>query len=128
LLVALVSALLASSPATATEHDGPDERAAARIDAMVNALSKATRLRATIDANWDVTQPTGEKIEFGETRVMTIRRPDRVRVETTRRDGTRRVFLFDGTQLAVFDVDLKVYATAARPGTLDAALDYRGSG
>jgi hypothetical protein len=91
---------------------------------MVNALSKATRLRATIDANWDVTQPTGEKIEFGETRVMTIRRPDRMRVETTRRDGTRRVFLFDGSQLAVFDVDLKVYATAPRPGTLDAALDY----
>src|SRR4030095_13802689 len=102
----------------------PASRAAARLDAMVNALSKAARLRATIDANWDVTQPTGEKIEFGETRVMTIRRPDRMRVETTRRDGTRRVFLFDGTQLAVFDVDLKVYATAPRPGTLDAALEY----
>ena len=124
LLVAMVPALLASSPATATEHDGPDERAAARLDAMVNALPKATRLRATIDANWDVTQPTGEKIEFGETRVMTIRRPDRARVETTRRDGTRRVFLFDGMQLAVVDVDLKVYATAPRPGTLDAALEY----
>jgi hypothetical protein len=47
LLVALVPALLASSPATAAEHDGPDERAAARIDAMANALSKAARLRAT---------------------------------------------------------------------------------
>jgi len=122
LLMALVSALLTSSLASATEHDGPDERAAARIDAMVNALSKTTRLRATIDANWDVTQPTGEKIEFGETRVMTIRRPDRVRVETTRRDGTRRVLLFDGTQLAVFDVDLKVYATAARPARRRARL------
>jgi hypothetical protein len=51
LLVALVPALLASSPAIATEHGGPDERAAARLDAMVNALAKAARLRATIDAN-----------------------------------------------------------------------------
>ena len=37
---------------------------------------------AAIDANWDVTQPSGEKIEFGETlRHDTIRRPDRMRVE-----------------------------------------------
>jgi hypothetical protein len=32
-----------------------------RLDAMVDALATATRLRATIDANWDVTQPTGER-------------------------------------------------------------------
>src|SRR4029450_1402615 len=56
LLVALVPALLASSPATATEHDGPDERAAARLDATVNALSTAARLPATLDAHWDVTR------------------------------------------------------------------------
>src|SRR4029453_15313607 len=88
LLVALVPALLASSPPTPTGEEGPDERAAARIDAMANALSKAARLRATIDANWDVTQPTGEKIEFGETRVMTIRRPDRGRAGAPPRAGT----------------------------------------
>jgi hypothetical protein len=121
---ALLAALLSPLPATAAEQDGPDARAAARLDAMVDALVKATRLRATIDASWDVTQPTGEKIEFGETRVVSTRRPDRLRVETTRRDGARRVFLFDGTQLAVSDPDLKVYATASRPGTVDAALDY----
>jgi hypothetical protein len=34
------------------------------------------------------------------------------------------VFLFDGTQLAVSDPDAKVYATAQRPGSLDAALAY----
>jgi hypothetical protein len=91
---------------------------------MADFLVKAKRLRFTVDSAWDTTQSTGEKIEFGETRVMTIRRPDRARVEATRRDGSRRGFLFDGTQLAVFDLDLKVYATAPRPGTLDAALDH----
>ena len=63
LLVAMVPALFASSPATAADHDGSDEHAAARPDAMVNAPSRAARLRATIDADRDVTQPTGEKIE-----------------------------------------------------------------
>src|SRR5262245_10219412 len=123
MIVALGSALLASPTAIAKDEDS-DERAAARLDAMAGALSKATRLQATVDASWDVAQPTGEKIEFGETRVMTVRRPDRLRAEATRRDGTRRVFLFDGTQLAVFDPDLKVYATESKPGTLDAALDH----
>ena len=55
---------------------------------------------------------------------MTMRRPDRLRVESTRRDGRRRVFLFDERRLAVSDPDLKVYATEPRPGTVDAALDY----
>ena len=124
MLVALGCTLWAPLLATAAEDAGSDERAAARLAAMANTLAKAPRLQTTIDANWDVTQPSGEKIEFGETRVITMRRPDRLRVETTRRDGRRRVFLFDGTQLAVSDPDLKVYATEPRPGTLDAALDH----
>ena len=97
MLVTLGSTLWAPLLATAADDAGSDERAAARLAAMANTLAKATRLQTTIDANWDVTQPSGEKIEFGETRVMTMRRPDRMRVETTRRDGRRRVFLFDGT-------------------------------
>jgi hypothetical protein len=124
MLVALSCTMWAPLLATAAEDAGSDERAAARLAAMANTLAKAPRLQTTIDANWDVTQPSGEKIEFGETRVMTMRRPDRLRVETTRRDGRRRVFVFDGTQLAVSDPDLKVYATEPRPGTLDAALDH----
>lgn len=124
LLVALGPLLLAASPATARGDEASDKRAVSRLDAMAKVLVKAKRLRATIDTAWDVTQATGEKVEFGATRVITIRRPDRARIEVTRRDGSRRAVLFDGTQLAVFDLDLKVYATAPRPGKVDAALEY----
>jgi hypothetical protein len=44
LLVAMVRALLASSPATAAEHDGPDERAAARLDAIQRQDQRAQSL------------------------------------------------------------------------------------
>jgi hypothetical protein len=115
--------LLVALPASAKDDPG-DERAAARLDAMASFLSKASRLRVTLDTTHDAVQDTGQKVEFGETRIVTIRRPDRARVETTRRDGARRGFLFDGTQLAVFDVDQKVYATAPKSGTLDAAFEY----
>jgi len=115
----LVAVLLGAARASAA-----DDRAAARLQAMAAFLAKAPRLSVTIDSAYDVLQESGEKIEFGEHRVVTLRRPDRARVDVTRRDGKRRGVLFDGTQLAVFDLDQKVYATVAKPGTVDAAFDY----
>src|SRR5262249_22612422 len=101
-----------------------DERAAKRVEAMASFLAKAPRLSVTADATYDVVQDSGQKIEFGEQRVMTLRRPDRARIDATRRDGTRRGLAFDGKQIAVFDLDQKVYATAAKTGTVDAAFAY----
>jgi hypothetical protein len=101
-----------------------DRRAGDRLAAMASALAKAQRLAVTVDSAWDVVQDSGQKLEFGERRVITLRRPDRARVDVTRRDGARRGVVFDGTQLAAFDVDEKVYTTVAKPGTVDAAFDY----
>ena len=103
---------------------GEPNAAAARIEAMANLLAKAQRLGVAVDCTYDVVQDSGQKIEFGERRELTLRRPDRARVEVTRRDGSRREILFDGTQLTAFDLDEKVYATVPKPGTVDAALAY----
>ena len=103
---------------------GEEKTAAARIEAMANLLAKAQRLGVAVDCTYDVVQDSGQKIEFGERRELTLRRPDRVRVDVTRRDGSRRGLLFDGTQLTTFDLDQKVYATVPKPGTVDAALAY----
>ena len=101
---------------------GDENRAAARIEAMVNFLAKAPRLGVIADCSYDVLQDSGQKIEFGERRELTLRRPDRAHV--TRRDGARRGLLFDGQQLTAFDLDEKVYATIPKPGTVDAAFAY----
>jgi hypothetical protein len=103
---------------------GEEKAAAARIEAMANLLATAQRIGVAVDCAYDVVQDSGEKIEFGERRELTLRRPDRARVDVTRRDGSRRGIRFDGTQLAAFDLDQKVYATVEKPGTVDAALDY----
>lgn len=103
---------------------GEEKTAAARIGAMANLLATAQRLGVAIDCTYDVMQDSGEKIEFGERRELTLRRPDRVRMDVTRRDGSRRGLRFDGTQLTAFDLDEKVYATVPKPGTVDAALAY----
>src|SRR5262249_41418965 len=63
-----------------------DERAAKRVEAMASFLAKAPRLSVTADTSYDVVQTSGQKIEFGELRTITLRRPDRARIDTVRRD------------------------------------------
>ena len=120
LVLAVLGAAIVPSAGFAEEN-----RAGARLEAMANSLAKTQRLSVTIDCTYDVLQESGEKIEFGERRVVVLRRPDRARIDVTRRDGSRRGGLrFDGTQLAVFDLDQKVYATVSEPGTVDGAFDH----
>jgi hypothetical protein len=114
--------VLVAAPVSAKSD--ADERAAKRVEAMANFLAKAPRLSVTADCSYDVVQDSGQKIEFGEVRAITLRRPDRARIDATRRDGVRRSLVFDGKQLAAFDLDQKVYATVAKVGTTDAAFDY----
>jgi hypothetical protein len=101
-----------------------DDQAAQRIAAMAKRLAGARQLRVVIDCTYDVVQDSGQKVEFGERRELTLRRPDRARYEVTRRDGARRGLVFDGKQLTAFDLDQNVYASVERPGGVDAALRY----
>jgi hypothetical protein len=87
-------------------------------------LAKAQRFSVTTDIGYDVEQDWGQKLEFGATRKLTVRRPDRLAVDITDRDGTRRGFRFDGQQVAFFGLDEKVYATVQKSGDIDAALAY----
>ena len=121
-LVVIVGLLTAGIHPSAVR--GEENAAAARLEAMANLLAKAPRLGVVVDCSYDVVQDSGQKIEFGERRDILLRRPDRVRVDVTRRAGSRRGILFDGTQLTAFDLGEKVYATVAKPGTVDAALAY----
>jgi len=121
-LILIVTLLLAGIHPL--EAGAAETAAPARLEAMANVLAKAPRLRVTVDCTYDVVQDSGEKIEFGERRELTLRRPDKARFEVTRRDGNRSGLLFDGGQIAVFDVDEKVYSTVEKPGTLDVALQY----
>jgi hypothetical protein len=121
-LAIIVGLLMAATRPSAA--GGAETAAAARIEAMANLLAKARRLGVAVDCAYDVVQDSGQKIEFGERRELTLRRPDRVRVDVSRRDGSRRGLIFDGTQLTAFDLDEKVYATVSKPGTVDAALAY----
>src|SRR5262245_37026270 len=101
-----------------------DEKTMSTLTRMAEFLVKSQQFSVTADIGYDVMQDWGQKIEFGATRKITVRRPDRMAMDITDRDGTRRGFRFDGKQIAFFGLNEKVYATAQKPGDIDAALAY----
>ncbi len=110
-----------------TDAKKSEEQARAVVKRMAEFLSRAQRFSVTVDIGFDVVQEFGQKIEFGETRKIVLRRPDHFRVDETRRNGAKGGLVFDGKELAVFDTKENVYATDARvsgTGTVDEAIEH----
>lgn len=126
---ALLCALMVSTtPVHAQEKKAAapalDAHAMSTLMGMAEFLAKTPRFSVTTDIGYEVEQAWGPKLEFGSTRTITVRRPDRLAVDITDRDGTRRGFRYDGKQIAFFGLDEKAYATAEKAGDLDDAIAY----
>ncbi len=118
------------------EGDETDDPAArARIDLMTrdatesvvraaNFLADQTRFRVIADISFDVLQSDGRLLEFGASRVITIRRPDRVRMSVARRDGDARTLYFDGSTIWIDLPSHRAFVREERPGTLYAAFEH----
>jgi hypothetical protein len=115
---------VASSAATAAAMTESQREASAILAAMGKYLAGLQSFTCTLRAGYEVVQSTGQKIEFGETRRVTMDRPNRLRVEEIASDGERDLALFDGRNMTVFNADADVFARAPQPGNVDDALVY----
>lgn len=120
--VASVPGIAAGQAASTLTPIAPEAKAI--LERMAGHIQKAGSIQVTADLAWDSVQIDGQKLEFGETRKISLRRPDRLRVETERRSGARRGMVFDGKEIAVFDYDEKAYASVPKTGTVDEVVDY----
>jgi hypothetical protein len=111
-------------PAAGTANPDLEERAVSILGKAATFLAQEPHFSVTVETGYDAVQASGLKVEFGATRKYTIRRPDHVRIDTELRDGDQRGFRFDGKEIAVFDINQKVYATAEHPGTIEEAFGY----
>lgn len=91
---------------------------------MARYLAGTPRFRVTLKDRYDVLQESGQMIEFSETRTITVSRPDRLRAEVTQSDGEKHLVLYDGQDITVFSPAQNIYAQAAKPGGIDAAIMY----
>jgi hypothetical protein len=124
LLAPVAAAQEPAAPAAAEAEREVDEKALAVVQAMTDALGRATSVRFEIETAYDAVQTDGEKLEFGARREVTVRRPDRYRSDVVDRSGSRRTVRYDGQQLVVADPDQKVFASTPRTGNLDSLVDY----
>jgi hypothetical protein len=121
-LLALPHAAVSQPAAQADPAVDPAAVAALRRAAdFVSSLS-AVRLEAEVE--YDAVQADGQQIEFGSTRRITLRRPDRIRVDATDRDERQRSLFYDGAQVVLLDREHGVYASDPHAGDIEALVDH----
>ncbi len=91
---------------------------------MGDFMSRLQRFSVTIQDGYDVVQDSGQKIEFGDVRKLTVVRPDRLRVDVLRSDGEKAHVAFDGRLITVYSPNQKVYGTSYVPGDIDGAVTH----
>ena len=101
-----------------------EQRAITILNEMSQFLAKTERFSVTIRDGYDAVQQSGQKIEFGELRKVTVDRPDHLRIEVERSDGEKSLVIFNGKELTVYTAKENVYATLSRQGTLDQVIKY----
>lgn len=123
--IALV-ALLATTPVFAADcaDESFDPTAMKSIERLNDYLAGTKEFRVAFDVAYDIVQDDGQKLEFGDTRVVAVRRPGQMRVEDTDRDGAKTGIVFDGKEIIAYDLDAKVYARTPQPGSLDESLGH----
>ena len=103
----------ATPPAPAAEPaDEIDDDALALLDRFAKVLEAQPRFSFAVDSSYEVVQEDGQKLEFGASRVYTVRRPDHLRIDEDRRVGGRREFFYDGDSLTVYVPGDRAYALA----------------
>lgn len=91
---------------------------------MADTLGKAEAFSVHIRTGYDSVQPSGQKIQYVESRDVLVKRPDKLRIETKGSDGEKGLVVFDGKTISVSTPKHNVYAQADKPGTLDEAIRY----
>jgi hypothetical protein len=109
----------AAAPVTETQA-----QASAILTRMADFLGGAQRFSVSVRAGYDAVQKSGQKIEFGDMRKVTVSRPDQLRMEGERSDGVKTLTVFNGKEIVLIDETRNVYATAPQPGGLDDTIVY----
>ena len=113
----------AATSASATAATESQRQARAILTRMAEFLGKTQRFSVTVRGAYDAVQESGQKIEFGETRKVTLSRPEnRLRVEGEHSDGTKLLTVFNGKEITLVDSRSNVYATAQQTGSLDETI------
>ncbi len=89
---------------------------------MSDYLKTAGEFTFHADISYDSVLTSGEKIQYGGTADISVRRPNRLHV-TYHGDEQQRRVIFNGRTITLYDVAANVYAVTEVPSEIDAAVD-----
>ena len=128
LLLAILAVPLLSArgqnPAASPSESPSEPEAMPILKKMSEYLAQTERFSVSVREGYDVVQESGQKIEFGEVRKVTVSRPDHLRIEFEKSDGEKGLVLFDGKEITVYQANQNIYASTSKPGTLDDAIKF----
>ena len=99
-----------------------DPRAADVLRRMSDTLKNATAFKFRVIAFADHRLASGLMVQYDKAGDITVRRPDGLRAEFTRR-GDNRLLVYDGKTVSLADLDKNFYGTKKAPDNLDDMLD-----
>lgn len=117
-----LSPAVGSGPASA-QPAGIDPKALEILKRSTDFLGAQPRFAAETRNSLEVVLASGQKLQFGSTVSMTVRRPDRMWAKRSG-DLIDQVFYYDGKRLMLHEPARKVYATVPAPGTLEEMLEF----
>jgi hypothetical protein len=99
------------------------EEAIAIVERMSAALAALPAFRFEAEVGYDAVQATGQRIEFGSLRRITVRRPDRMRLDVAHWDGDRELIGYDGARIWAAAPTRGVYASVEHAGPIEPMLE-----
>lgn len=100
-----------------------EEKADQLVREMSDYLRKLDAFSLAADHTLEVVTEAGEKLEFGATSRVSLKRPDKLRVD--RKGEVADVSLYyNGEMMTLYGRRAKLYASAKAPKSIDAAIDF----
>ena len=90
---------------------------------MCDYLKSAEQYTFRSQATFEKVSISGQKLEYGETVKVSVRRPDRLHADIVG-DLIDNRFWYDGKSITMLDTDLNIYATTQAPADIDSALSF----
>jgi hypothetical protein len=113
-----------AAPAPIVQTPVSETEAKAILMRMAEFLAKTPQFTVNVKDGYDSVQASGQKIEFGEHRKITVSRPNGLRVDMDESNGDQHTVLYDGKQLTIFNPGMNVYAQTEKTGGIDEAVKY----
>src|SRR5262249_24465694 len=107
-IMSLMTMMVVGAQEQNSTPSASEQKAMTILKNMSQYLAQAEHFSVTIRDGYDAVQQSGQKIEYGEVRKVTVSRPDRLRFEVERSDGEKGLVIFNGKDLTVFTADKNV--------------------